>query len=195
VLGAILCGGQSRRMGSAKALLPWAGVTLLEHARRRVAEAGLDPICLGPVSWAAQAGMPALADSIPGSGPLGGLLAALEAGGDVFALAVDMPLLEPSEIAALAAHGLRLGVATVPEYRGRVQPLCGYWPGGLAAPMRAYLLRGGRKVVAFLATVQQRTLSEHDLGLLGVAPAHLRNLNTPSDYAEAQSAMARARGE
>lgn len=91
MLGAILCGGPSRRMGTPKALLPWNGRTLLEHARDRLIAAGLEPVLLGPADWADAYGLQRISDAIEEAGPLGGLLAVL-ARGDAFALAVDVPL-------------------------------------------------------------------------------------------------------
>jgi len=96
---AILVGGQSRRMGRPKALLPLDGNTLLErtvHLARQVspcvALVGSPPFELPP----AVRSLPLLPDAKPDAGPLGGLAAALaEWNNDAcILLACDLPRLD-----------------------------------------------------------------------------------------------------
>jgi len=98
---AILAGGESRRMGTDKAMLRFGGVTLLERAARNAQSTGLPVLVAGrarPDGWP----MPDVhfvPDAAPGHGPLGGLETALRrAGGPVLAVACDMPLLTPDAL-------------------------------------------------------------------------------------------------
>ena len=188
--GLVLCGGESRRMGTAKALLPWRGGTLLGHAVGRLRAAGLEPLCAGPAEWAEAALCRPLADEPPGAGPLGGIAAGL-ALGDVFVLAVDMPLLTPDEIARLVARGRERGLALVPEAAGRLQPLAAFWPQTLRRALAQYLGRGERSVVGFLEGEPHVRLDEPALRRLGVDPGHLRGANTP----DAWEALQREEGQ
>ncbi|MDX1705900.1 molybdenum cofactor guanylyltransferase [Pseudidiomarina sp.] len=89
--GVILAGGQSRRMGRDKALLPLAGRTLLEHMQLLLRQAGVADILISRN----QPGF--ITDSYPGKGPLAGLAAVLPhcTTPQMLVVPVDMPLLQP----------------------------------------------------------------------------------------------------
>jgi len=115
VVGVVLAGGQSRRMGRDKALLRLDdGRTLLERTVRVLRTVGLDDVVLSVSSperalalreaAPSVAALPVVADDAPGRGPLGGLAAALRArpGHAVLLVACDLPHLD--------GHALRLVV-------------------------------------------------------------------------------------
>src|SRR5437868_5028315 len=100
--GIVLCGGQSQRMGRAKAWLPFAGETMLERVVRLLREA------VGPlvVVAAPDQDLPQLPSEVMlvrdeerGRGPLQGLaagLAALRGRADAaYASSCDVPFLRP----------------------------------------------------------------------------------------------------
>ena len=62
--GVVLCGGQSRRMGQSKAMLPFGGEAMLQRALRLLGEV-VDAVCRGGGTGA---GTPAAAAG-RGSGP------------------------------------------------------------------------------------------------------------------------------
>ena len=101
LIGAILAGGRSRRMGSDKAKLPVAGSTLLEWMQRKLKVAGIEQTLV------CGAGPQSLPDTIANRGPLGALHTLAEHYSDSTALIVpvDMPLLEPRALVALVALG------------------------------------------------------------------------------------------
>ena len=171
-------------MGRPKALLPWGETDLLGHALHRLVQAGLQPVCLGPLEWAQRHGAAQISDAVPGAGPLAGILAALREG-DAFVLAVDMPLLTAEEIRSLAAEGKLDAALVLPAQGGVLSALCGYWPAALAVPLSEYLAAGGRRVIAFAEQVEHRFLDPEALSRLGVKPEHLAGLNTPEEYAAA----------
>ncbi|MDA8346803.1 MAG: molybdenum cofactor guanylyltransferase [Thermaerobacter sp.] len=187
MIGAVLCGGKSRRMGSPKALLRWGDTDLLGHALQRLARARLPAVCLGPADWATSHGAAALPDAFGDAGPLAGVLSALRQD-DVFVISVDMPLLTADEISALADYGRREAALTLPAEDGMLRALCGYWPAALAASLEAYLAGGGRRVIGFAQTVAHRFLAPADLRRIGIAPEHLDGLNTPDEYRAALAA-------
>ena len=91
---AIQAGGQSRRMGSDKALIHLGGKPLIEHILERVDGLGDEILITSnyPESLA-YLEIPLVPDAIPGAGALAGLYTALEAaqGDRVLVLACDMP--------------------------------------------------------------------------------------------------------
>ncbi|MBQ0718584.1 MAG: molybdenum cofactor guanylyltransferase [Gammaproteobacteria bacterium] len=118
LLGVILAGGQSSRMGIDKATLAIAGTTLLEFMRAKLQAAGIDEIviCRNAAGY--------LNDDIPQLGPLGALytLSRRYPGRRAIIIPVDMPLLNTATLQTLqaaASHGdvaLTFGRQILPLY-------------------------------------------------------------------------------
>ena len=112
--GFVLAGGNSSRMGQDKALIPLAGVALVEHALTILRSAGLGPRIAGAktdLSFYA----PTIADepSQSGRGPLSGICSALASSSAQYTvfLPVDLPLLPASLIGYLLHSALVMGAA------------------------------------------------------------------------------------
>jgi len=99
IIGVLLAGGQSSRMGQDKANLAIAGTTLLEFMRAKLQQAGIDEIviCRNAPGY--------LNDIIPQLGPLGALhtLGQHYPGRRALIIPVDMPLLSVASLKAFAA--------------------------------------------------------------------------------------------
>jgi molybdopterin-guanine dinucleotide biosynthesis protein A len=74
VLGIVLTGGQSRRMGRDKAALPWRGRRLVDHVAGCLRQAGVDGIRVSGQT----AGYDCIADRCANAGPVAGLSAVIE---------------------------------------------------------------------------------------------------------------------
>ncbi len=122
--GALLVGGDSRRMGQSKALLPVAGTTLgLYLARLLERTLGAPPILVGegPISMEGETRLRAK-DRIAGGGPLSALLGLFDSfpGRDFLALAVDLPAMSQAALRWLAAQGAETNRPAVwPRLPGR----------------------------------------------------------------------------
>ena len=119
--GVILAGGQSRRMGQSKALLPYKGARLIDHRVHTLKSAQLDVYVSGQVAPFA-----CIPDEIPARGPVGGVMSAatfLTMKGFQAALfvPVDMPLLTPALLTALIQ---RLGEHEAVYYQAHPLPIC-----------------------------------------------------------------------
>jgi molybdopterin-guanine dinucleotide biosynthesis protein A len=187
LVGFVVAGGLSRRMGRDKALLPWAGGTLLDHALRRLqAVAGDVRILGGDEARYADRGLPVHADAMAGAGPLAGLLAALEAAAPrpVLLLGVDLPFVTPDLLrhvgGALAGFD-----AAVPVTAGGPEPLCAGYGQRCLEPVRAALAAGERKMTSFWPAVRVKTIETDELARFGDPDQLFRNLNRPADYAAA----------
>lgn len=160
IVGAVLVGGESRRMGADKACLELAGESLAARAcgvlARRLDEVVVVSRSVGDHG---AVGFAEIADLLPGFGPLAGIHAALEYanGRAVLALACDLPrvsselvqyLLERAEEADLEGT-----VALVPDLGGRVQPLCAVYSGPCAPGIGSFLRSGGRRVMEYVETI------------------------------------------
>lgn len=134
VLGAVLTGGASRRMGTDKALLEVAGVAMARRVADTLRSGGAGTVlCIGGDERRLTAlGLDVVADRHPGSGPLGGVCTALDAGQRLGAVilvlaACDQFRLEPGTIATLVRDvaGLDPASTTIVVARGGTghQPL------------------------------------------------------------------------
>jgi molybdenum cofactor guanylyltransferase len=174
----LLAGGESRRMGRDKCLLPVAGRPMIEHVYRQ-----LDPNFREVLISCARAGKYAflgareVPDETPGQGPLMGILSALSAAAhDLCAVvACDIPEVDVRLVRRMlrAAEGYD---AVVPrsseEHR---EPLFAVYRRSVLPAAREALAAGRRRVDAIYAKCRVRFL-ELDSG------ERLHNINTDDDY-------------
>jgi len=148
VVGLLLAGGQSRRMGGGdKALRLLGGIALLDRVIERL-RPQVDALVLnanGDRARFARFALPTVADSVPGfAGPLAGVLAGLDWAAShrpdcpyVVSVATDAPFL-PADLVARLAHGLdeaRADLACAAS-GGRSHPVFGLWPVWLRDDLR-----------------------------------------------------------
>lgn len=177
--GFVLAGGQSRRMGRDKAALPWGDRTLQDHM------VALLSTTVGPVRVVGPAELP---DRVPGKGPLGGILTALDVSDteENLIVAVDLPLLTPEFLRAFHARFLvsnRLLMAC------RVDdhfPLCLGVRRALRPEIQRRLEEGRLSIQELIATSDSELLKEPFLAELRVDPAIFTNVNTPEDWERLQ---------
>ncbi|GIX13509.1 MAG: hypothetical protein KatS3mg118_1468 [Paracoccaceae bacterium] len=157
VLGVVLAGGQSRRMGAEKALLPLAGQPLIARVIARLAPqvAELAINANGDPARFADFGVAVLPDPLPDRpGPLAGVLAGLahaRARGipAIVTVPCDAPFLPADLVARLwtAAEpggGAALAEASGADGRLRRHPVFALWPARAAAVLSARLRAGER---------------------------------------------------
>lgn len=176
----VLAGGESRRMGRPKTLLPVAGKTLIEWQVSRL-QAGFAQTLIAvaaPEQLPASLRDLAILDEVRGSGPLGGMLAGLaHARADmVFAVAVDMPHVSAAHARLLAPH-LAGHEAAVPRSPRGAEPLCALYA---RAPAR----RAAEAALAAGELSLRDVLARLDVSFVdaGAFERALRNLNTPAEY-------------
>jgi molybdopterin-guanine dinucleotide biosynthesis protein A len=159
IVGLLLAGGLSRRMGGGdKALQPLGGRTLLDHVidRMRPQVAGLVLNANGDPARFAQYGLPVIADSVPDfAGPLAGILAGLDWTAAnrpdcplIASVATDAPFL-PRDLVARLLHGMGTAGANLAcaASVGQAHPVIGLWPVRLRDELRRALIdEGVRKV-------------------------------------------------
>lgn len=196
----INAGGESRRMGRPKALLPVPpGETPL------VASVAARLACLLPAqqivvandaTLAAEAGLSAqtrfVADSWPGTGTLGGIATGLQqVAGWALVVACDLPLVSPQVCALLLQRAAEGGWdAVVPRIGGYPEPLHALYHRRCLPAIVARLAQGERRVVSFMADV--RTCFVEGEALRAVDP-DLRsffNANTPEEWQRALQLLA-----
>lgn len=199
VLGVILAGGLSRRMGGGdKGLLPLGGQDLLGHVIGRLRpqvtqmmlNANGDPTRFDGYN------LPVVADSIDGfAGPLAGVLAGLDwaaeqGASQIVTVAADTPFYSNDLVTCLTeaakAENTPLAMAVTPDpERGQARhPTFGLWSVALRHDLRDALNDGMRKVIQWTAP--------H-----GCAKVHFDaspfdpffNVNTPEDMVTAEQML------
>ena len=187
--GIVLCGGESRRMGRAKAWLPFGRELMLQRIVRLMREV-VDPIV---VVAAPDQDVPPLdppvtlvRDSRQGRGPLEGLSAGLRGmaalGADAaFASSTDVPFLQPGFVRRLVEL-LGDSMIAVPRVHDRHHPLAAVYRTAVLPDIERLLAADRLRPLFLFDAVPARVVEAAEL--LDVDPTlqTLRNLNTPEDY-------------
>lgn len=184
-VAAILAGGESRRMGRAKATLELAGRPLVSYPLAAAAAADLEPIVVAkPGSELPHLRCPVVRDSHARSHPLAGIVAALRAsrGLPVVAVGCDMPLVSAELLRWLVALDAPLAV---PRLAGRLQPLLARYTPALAEPLEQALEREA-PIHTAVVELGPRVVSERELAHFGDPAVLCLNVNTPADLARAE---------
>jgi molybdopterin-guanine dinucleotide biosynthesis protein A len=196
----INAGGQSRRMGQPKALLPVPprGDPLIAHIAHRLQ-------ALAPVRWVvvtndrdlpAQAGLPPqthfVEDAYPDTGTLGGIATGLQWTTTwAIVVACDLPLVNAAlfaqlcDLAAEQADGHDRWDAIVPVVDGYEEPLHALYHRRCLAAIERRLAAGQRRVISFMPDVRTHYVPEADLRRFDPALHSFLNTNTPEEWAQA----------
>lgn len=181
ITGVILAGGMSLRMGLDKILLPIGGFPLIVHIHRRMSSIFPEVLVVGhhrPEFEAFQ--ITAHQDIIPDGGVLGGIYTGLSLSKTpyVFAVAGDMPFLDPDLIVETAS--LREGNdAVVPRGPKGLEPLFAVYSRTCLEPFLKRLEQRSLRVMAALDGMKVSSPVIGPKSTSGRDP--FANLNTPED--------------
>jgi molybdopterin-guanine dinucleotide biosynthesis protein A len=186
VTGVILAGGQSSRMGSNKALLPYRGGRFIESIYRQLAEQFEEVLLVtnSPEQYTFL-GCRMVPDLYPGLGALAGLHAGLHhcRTPHIFAVACDMPYLNDTLIRALLARRHQADVV-IPESEDGLEPLHAVYGQCCLPAMEQALLSGRRRIVSFFPHIRVNTFTSDHVATIDRAFSSFSNINTPADYFE-----------
>ena len=177
IVGAVLCGCASRRMGRDKALVEVDGVPMARRVADALAMAGCAEVVAvgGDAAAIVGLGLDVLPDEFPGEGPLGGVITALRqwpGAGTVVVVACDLPHLTADSLSAVIAALTPERMAAIGR-TDRLQPLVGAWRPQVLPVLEQQFAAGERKLqtVVRLFPTAEVALPAHDL----------TNVNTPDD--------------
>jgi len=183
VLGAVLAGGKSTRMGTDKALLPINGRPMVQFAAETLSTVFSNVIVVGADEEKfGFLNLPIAPDIFEGCGPLGGIHAALTFAKprSVFVLSCDIPFI-PSRLVDYivrfdSAEGTRIAT-----FEGMLQPLCGLYNSASLTAIEHDLHAGKYSI---LKTLQNLGHAEIPItpDLPFYAPRMFLNVNRPEDY-------------
>jgi len=219
LLGAVLAGGASTRLGPDKALIalptPAGPRPMAAVAAALLREAGAGRVVVvtprpAPLSGLADG---VVLDLYPGRGPLGGIHAALSAarGAWCLVLACDMPLAGSGFLAAMAARVRAAGAgaagagaagagaagadpgfdALVPRTAAGLEPLCALYGPACLGAARRILAAPGRvpAATALLGTVRAAFVDEAEIARWGDPRVLFFNVNDAQDLGRARAIL------
>lgn len=203
IIGVLLAGGRSSRMGGAgdKCLSLLGGQTLLARAIAR-AQAQVRELILnanGDAARFAPYGLPVIPDTIEGfAGPLAGILSALEWArrrhpecSHVASFATDTPFFPVDLVRQLRqAMDAKSALIAIASSGGRSHPVFGLWPVALAADLRQAMTRENIRKVGLWAARHGAAVAEFQT----LPSDPFFNINRPQDLAEAEILLRRCSG-
>lgn len=188
VIGVILSGGKSSRMGTDKSLLNIQGKPVIEHILTELQyDADEVMIVANRYDTYQFLGVKQVADRYTGKGPLAGLETALHHGdGEVFMVAAcDMPFIN-SHVYQYLLQQLNDYDAVVPIYENRLHPLAGIYRKEVLAEVRHQIEKNDLRVKSFFEHIHinyVRDFGNIDDALL---QKHFFNMNNPVQYEQAK---------
>lgn len=176
IIGLILAGGLSSRMGEDKALMEIDGLTMLDRTARTLRDVGADLVV---VSGSRPGGIP---DRWREAGPVGGMASAVEVlpDADLLVVPVDMPRLGHAVLAPLLSQ--RTHAAT--RWAGHPLPMRLTLDGGTRNALAVLMTQTGRD--CSVSALQTR-IGTTTLPLDGLDPVLMANCNTPDEWREANA--------
>ena len=187
----VQAGGESRRMGQNKALIPFLGRPLIERVIERVkplAEELLvttnQPEELGFI------GCPLIKDMIPGKGALGGLYTALYAASSaiVVVVACDMPFVSPALLQAEIdlLNDLNADVV-IPSSQEGLEPFHSVYRRETCLPeIRNAIDTDQKRIISWFPAVHVRVMTAEEVGKYDPARQAFLNINTTEELAQAE---------
>jgi len=208
----IIAGGNSRRMGDDKLLLPVPpkGTPLVRHVAElllplatrvvvvandpdvcaAVREIGLDDIEREQDGVQARKLVSCLPDDAPGDGPLGGLATGLRRlDGWALTVAGDMPFLSAATCRYLIRRSDSGCDAVVPVLEGQSQPLHALYSRRCLPAVERALSAGLRRMDSFWNEVRVRMIPADPLRALDPELRTFTNVNTPTEWEEARALL------
>lgn len=184
ITGVILAGGESRRMGCDKSLLPVDGARFIDHIYRRL-DALFEEVVIVTNSPGLYGDIPCrkVPDIYFAKGSLAGIHSGLcHARFDrAFVVACDMPLLSADIIGRICTDSDR-GDVVIPQGQSGLEPLHALYAKSCVPAIESVLDRGDRRIVGFFPQVAVHQIPREDLASLDPEGISFRNINTPQEY-------------
>ncbi|MGE8204938.1 molybdenum cofactor guanylyltransferase [Heyndrickxia sp. NPDC080065] len=194
----ILAGGQSSRMGTNKALLPFGKQRVIDRLINEFSPVSNKILLVTnqPEEYK-DLHVSILTDHMEfkGQGPLAGIYTGLNeaVSSQCLVVACDMPF-AANDMSRWFIHEMELGDydAVIPSYHGRLHPLFGAYQTRIQEPIRNCLLSKKRRMTDLFNHINIKIVEQHD------APVFLQNqwenslwnMNTMEDYKQALKKIA-----
>ena len=187
----IQAGGESRRMGRDKGLVPFGGQPLIQRVVERIGSLGDELLVTTnrPEDYRFLS-LPLVGDLLPGHGALGGLHTALSAASKplVAVVACDMPFASLALLSAARDMLLETNCdVVIPATSKGLEPLHAVYRRSTCLPAVESALRDGRRrMISWLDSVEMHTIPPEVVQQYDPTGHIFVNLNTPEELAEAE---------
>lgn len=187
----IQAGGESKRMGQDKGLVPFLGQPLVQRVIERLQPVAQEVVVTTNKPESYQfLGMPLFPDKIPNRGALGGLYTALSAATQplVAVVACDMPFASAPLLAA-QRDGLveSQSDVAVPRLRGGLEPFHAVYRRETCLPLVEEAIQAEKwRVDAWFSKARMRFFDEAEIRRYDPELRCFLNVNTPEELAEAE---------
>lgn len=195
----VQAGGESRRMGTDKGLLPFLGQPLIQRMIDRLNSLADEVLITSnhPENYNFL-GIPVYTDILPGCGALGGLYTALHSSSHTYVavVACDMPFAS-RELFEYQLKQLINGASDgiLPFSRQGLEPLHAVYRRETCLPaIRSTLEQGERKLISWFPQVNIQTLCVEQTAMFDPLNRVFLNVNTPLELQQAED-LARQLGE
>jgi len=188
----IQAGGESRRIGGNKALIPFLGEPLIVRVLERVRPLADELLITANDREDLEfLGLPIAADLMPGKGALGGLYTALDAAQHplVAVVACDLPFAS-RELLAFERDLLvdEAADAAIPATSQGYEPLHAVYRKTICLPaVERALLQGECRMISWFADVIVRMLTEEEIAAKDPTGRAFFNINTIEDLLQAEN--------
>jgi molybdenum cofactor guanylyltransferase len=187
----VLCGGQSKRMGTSKAHLAFGAETMLQRIVRLLSTVVSPTVVVaapGQTLPALPAEVAVTRDEQEGRGPLEGLRAGLKALPDgvpaAYITSCDVPLLVPAFVARMIELATDYDVAVM-DIDGFPHPLSAVYRRNTLPHVEALLAADRLRPVFLFDLVRTRRVTPAEMAGADPELLTLRNVNTRADYLDA----------
>lgn len=176
----ILAGGQSKRMGTDKALLEIDGKTLLERAINLCKSFSSELLISSNHLAHTTFGFPVIEDKIKNCGPMGGIYSCLKHSSNDwnFVMSVDTPFIQKGFIEFLKEETLNFEVV-VPVHESKKEPLIAFYHKNALPQIRTRIETGNYKLHFLLQQLNTNFVESGEW--LKKYPKLFQNLNYPED--------------
>ena len=187
----VLAGGESRRMGQNKALMPFLNQPLIERVVNRLAPYANELLVITnkPEQYAFL-GVQLTPDILPGRGALGGLFTALSSARQPLTavVACDMPFVNPFLLMALRDELIDgQWDAVVPEPEDGAQPFHAVYRRETCLPAIEAALKADRwRADAWFGEVRLKYFRPEEIAPYDPQQVAFINMNTPDEWKEAE---------
>ncbi len=184
ITGVILAGGESRRMGSDKSLLPIHGARFIDHVYARLA-ALFDEVLIVTNSPELYPEIPCrkVPDIYAAQGALAGIHSGVKHAQQqhTFVVGCDMPFVTPELVRCICAEAER-GDLILPVSSSGHEPLHALYGKTCLPAMEQVLDQGKQRIVSFFKQVRVVEIPAEKLQQVDPQERSFRNINTPEEY-------------
>jgi molybdopterin-guanine dinucleotide biosynthesis protein A len=187
ITGFVTAGGRSSRMGRDKAWLDLNGRAMIERVIAALAPAVSSVAIIANAPEYHRLGLPVLADTSTGIGPLEAIRTALINCPTTHAILVgcDLPFVTAELFEALAIQASEYEAVVPVGPDGRLEPLCAVYSKRALDRVIDLIESGERKISLLFDLIRTRLVAFDELRRLEGAELFFLNVNTPEDYSRA----------